>query len=656
MEGNLNRARSTLHNRPSSSMSSFSNQTPDPVSLYTIPQGNLSPSKHRQAIHTAVGAGSKGHNRVFSETSVPSSLQTPPQGHHEDTQMARASSAMGSSSLNTPGENHPDNAHTWFWTGLTRNTSYAQRHNYSLPALEEDGPAPESFEPSPTAEDHIQEAEEGKEPAKDEAIPKKEPRRFAKSPSFDLGSSPTVGLTRARSTTQMRDLRDQMQDLKGKISSLKWRAREDSMRRRSMQSLRTPSPFTAAEDWQRDDSGLRQGTQQLGDGAESSATDDETRSKGGDKSPRLNTDRRSGGSQRIEASFDESDFALTPRSNGSLQADSAKLDMKQSIGEPFQFTKGGELGPSSGSETDETLNDYSQDFDRTQGSDHTAEQDSLHGDQEYHDTFPSQKGERHEDRPDAFDYETFFLHSGTGILARKSHSRDSSHSSLYSVETTKPTYAPNEDSGDLSNGNDSSPVSATPRRATSRQKERGHARNESRESISTVATFATATEGKDSDGEGDEDEWILERPMAGAWTNDQSSKRKISPRSLESSAELSRTGSGSSKRSAPFRKGATSANAIDTILVPIPSVPQQHLDATPLSPPSASLAVLSREAAQLPDADKELVEMLVNSLAKVCARLKDKSLENEQPEVRAWRRKLDTARRTLDDEMNGEAF
>ncbi|KAL8794477.1 MAG: hypothetical protein Q9195_002950 [Heterodermia aff. obscurata] len=135
MEGNLNRARSTLHNRPSSSMSSFSNRSPDPVSLYTIPKGNLSPSKHRQMYPPSSVVSNKGHNRVFSETSVPSSLHTQGQRQAGDIPAAGASVVVDSSSLDSSGERKPENAHNWFWTGLTRNTSYTQRHNNQLPAL-----------------------------------------------------------------------------------------------------------------------------------------------------------------------------------------------------------------------------------------------------------------------------------------------------------------------------------------------------------------------------------------------------------------------------------------------------------------------------------------------------------------------------------------
>ena len=135
MEGNLNRARSTLHNRPSSSMSSFSNRSPDPVSLYTIPKGNLSPSKHRHMYPPSSAISNKGHNRVFSETSVPSSLHTQGQRHAGEIPPAGASSAVDLGSPDSSREDKTENAHNWFWTGLTRNTSYTHRHNNQLPAL-----------------------------------------------------------------------------------------------------------------------------------------------------------------------------------------------------------------------------------------------------------------------------------------------------------------------------------------------------------------------------------------------------------------------------------------------------------------------------------------------------------------------------------------
>ncbi|UKZ51797.1 hypothetical protein TrVGV298_005561 [Trichoderma virens] len=61
-----------------------------------------------------------------------------------------------------------------------------------------------------------------------------------------MGAFSDLGLTRSASASQMRDLQDQLKGLKGKISTLKEQAKADSMRRRSLQSLRMPSPFTNA--------------------------------------------------------------------------------------------------------------------------------------------------------------------------------------------------------------------------------------------------------------------------------------------------------------------------------------------------------------------------------------------------------------------------
>lgn len=59
-------------------------------------------------------------------------------------------------------------------------------------------------------------------------------------PQSEQSTSPS------KSTQQMRVLRDQMKDLRGKITSLQQQAKSDSMKRRSMTSLRsTPNPYEA---------------------------------------------------------------------------------------------------------------------------------------------------------------------------------------------------------------------------------------------------------------------------------------------------------------------------------------------------------------------------------------------------------------------------
>lgn len=597
--------------------------------MYTLPKSNSSPSKHRQATTPPSAGSNKGHARIFSESSVPSTLNTPSNERQEDgTQAPRSSSAMGPTTIERSEDEGPENSRNWFWTGLTRNTSHAHRHNYSLPALDEDGPAPASFEPI-LANGRISEENE---PSSENL------GRATKASEFDAQNPPAQGLTRARSTTQMRDLRDQMQDLKGKISSLKKRAREDSMRRRSLQSLRTPSPFTAAEQWYSDaaPSQSQASTESASDARDYAKKHGAIAEEGGlpanEKSEIRNT-------PEAEDKRDEPDLDLTPRNNTTMRVErhATETPEDRSASEPDIAS---EHSPSKGTgyQGDEQPPDSG-----IAGIDE-EEEDSLYGDHDYHETSPSPLGDRHEDRPDAFDYEHFFLHSGTGTLARKDVSRSSSRSSTYSVETTKPSHSNSTASEPPTTETSSSETSeAIPRRATPNHKNgHGHSRNGSVASISTVATYATATEGKGSDAETDsasDDEWILHHPIAGAWQPDHL-KRKHHPRPAPS----------------PKRHATMAAN-------PIPSLPSPYRAPQPSPTPMAStnlMALLEAalqadeddEAQVLSEGDRDLVERLVGSLAIVCKCVR----AAEGYEGRLWRRRLDSARRVLDGEMEGGLF
>lgn len=612
-------------------MSSFTNRDNEAVSLYTLPKANSSPSKHRQA-NTPPSAGSnKGHARVFSETSVPSTLNTPSNPRQDNSAQApRSSSAMGSTSLEQAEDGNTENSRNWFWTGLTRNTSHAQRHNNALPALDEDGPAPASFEP-PIAHEPITEDSE------QQIV---EPDQAAKSSEFDVQNPPAQGLTRARSTTQMRDLRDQMQDLKGKISSLKRKAREDSLRRRSLQSLRTPSPFTAAEQWYSDGSHLQSKTPTPPNDEERTSPESQTphtEVEGGiARENGLPTSEKSESRTSPEADdkFTESNIDLTQRNITAIQVERESRmtseDMSTSDQDMIQESN---LTGEKDYQTSEEPPDSGVDL---------AEADSLYGDHDYHETSPSPIGERHEDRPDAFDYEHFFLHSGTGTLARKDLSRSSSRSSIYSVETTKPSHI--NDQSSIDDSEESS--EATPKKASSSR----HERKDSVESISTVATYATATEGGE-DGSASEDEWILHHPIAGSWQSDH--KRKHG-RSANTD-----TVNGSVKRH------ATSRSMASTNGEPVPAVPSPYRHEA-ASTQGRDLLVLLQAALddggqgkgelKLSEGDRDLVEKLVKSLAKVCERVQAADKEESRYEGRVWRRRLDSARRVLDGEMNGEPF
>lgn len=652
MENNLHRARSGLNGRPSSSMSTFIIHDHEPVSLYTIPGMNNSTeghssSKHRQGDTQLHPNGGKGHSRGVSEPAVPSSLHT--ESRVEETVSGGTPSSSGLDAIDmglaqtTPGEPGSSTSRNWFWTGLNRNGGSAGRRNNALEPLQEDEPAPISFDsPSHTSSPHSAEDQ-----------PHVKPDQHSSDGSlFDLEKSPANGLTRARSTTQMRDLRDQMQDLKGKISSLKLRAREDSMRRRSLQSLRTPSPFTAAEQWY-------------------------TGSPGNPGHHLGNTTLvTSGGQRKRSTSFGQTNFTddnPIELKNGQKNAEQAKsvhnedttmhdhqAPFDQDGGTSFGIVETKHSPVHEGIVQEQNKADTSNgDMYNTNGND--GSRNGLLKTEEL-DPSLSPIGERHEDRPDAFDYENFYLHSGMGHFARRQdNSRSSSHSSIYSVETAKPFSDGVEDSNDIDDDSYSSHAKGSDDHLNSRLQ--GHMRQSSGGSISTLATFATATEGGDVDEETDEEEWTNGRPMAGSWQSDFPSKRKFhidsrngpDPHTVPIDCGHKTIGSSPSvmNDAGPAGDKSTPTQPFTRLATP-PPTPQSPIDV--LSAFSALKDGVSAKTIQLGNGDKELVERLIQSLSKVCVQLHAGNVEGGRYENRVWRRRLDAARRVLEGEVNGEAF
>lgn len=650
MESNLNRARSGLNGRPSSSMSSFVIHDHEPVSRYTIPGlhksgDGLPPSKHRQGDTQPHASGVKGHSRVFSESAVPSSLQT--ESHVEESVSGGTPPSSDPNvtdvglAQTTPGDQGSGTSRNWFWAGLNRNGGSAGRRNNGLEPLQEDEPAPTSFD-SPS---------HNSSPRSTEHQPNmKLDQQSSDGSSIDPEKSPANGLTRARSTTQMRELRDQMQDLKGKISSLKRRAREDSMRRRSLQSLRTPSPFTAAEQWYTGSSGHKLGN---------------------------TTIITSNGQRKRSTSFDRkqaTDVESTQPRNiqNIVQAKSTNHEKENSIGD--HRAQSDQIGETSlgVSENPPSLVHGSTIQGEKKAGESNREMDTPEGNDGFlDDPIESQEfepssspiGERHEDRPDAFDYEHFYLHSGMGHFARRQDiSRSSSHSSIYSVETAKPFKDVAEESNEIDDGNHNSPAQGTDGDLNSRL--HGHLRQGSGESISTLATFATATEGGDVDEETDEEEWTNGRPMAGSWQPEYPSKRKFHIDSRNSPASyisrndrehrITRRSPGAVDDVSSVGENPTPAPAFTHIATPPSTTPQSPIDV--LSALSASKDDMPAKPIQLGNQDKELVERVIQSLSKICVQLHAGDLEGGKYENKVWRRRLDTARRVLEGEMNGEAF
>ena len=644
MEGNLSRARSGLNSRPSSSMSSFADRNGEGISLYRLPV-----MKSGQPNPTLSSNNNKGHSRVYSETSVPSSSQ-----HTRSEELkregVRASSAMASNGVAsdlhiTHEEPESGASRNWFWTGLTRNGSYAGHYNNSLEPLHEDGPAPASFE-SP--------ASRGVTPPSDEKSDRASSSQHASdATTFDAEHPPANGLTRARSTNQMRDLRDQMQDLKGKISNLKQRARQDSMRRRSLQSLRTPSPFTAAEQWYTGASDYQEAQATRGSSVPPPArlpqAPNDTLRPGSEEQHMVRSAEHSQEPTIIEESSEDGSL-LHPRLH-----DADRNGSSQHLGAPNADGPDPQEDP----QEVEAVEDGSV-FD---GAKVDEEYDSLYGDQDYHESFPVPVGERHEDRPDAFDYEHFFLHSGMGAVGRRNLSRRSSSSSMYSTETTKPDNITVAEPQEIEE--ESANVTPKVKQGIASLSRNGHYRKDSGGSISTVATFATATEGRAS--EADEDEWTHQRPRAGVFEPEFPVERQLATSVVEAPpAETPRRVR--SMRGATVRRFPVNASPAPSSTVPERSKslsePSKSGGTTSSPFPSAELfSILTAtspltegEHLQLSKSDKDFVERLVKSLSKVCYSLHAIGTEGSKYEGRSWRRRLDAARRVLDGEINGEAF
>lgn len=297
-------------------------------------------------------------------------------------------------------------------------------------------------------------------------------------------------VSRSSSSLQMRGLQDQMSDLKGRLSVLRDRARDDTMKRRSLQSLRTPSPFTAAEQWYAEHSNYKEARLSTGAGIGHSPHK-------GEQSPV--TGKSPVGETVIEiVAPDEDPTSIRPTSTSSALT-SVYEDVSEGE-EPAAAPMTTIEEPTSKSIDDlveedpiivendwqeetltETPVDYPEevidDEDDDDGNDYfnNSESDTT---SLYHDTYPTPIS--HEDREDAFDYEHFFLHSAMGTLNQQAYGRRDSIESCSSQDSIETARGP------------------LPPVVTSRPNTRtaiGHLRNQSTGSISTLATFATATEG-----------------------------------------------------------------------------------------------------------------------------------------------------------------
>ncbi|KAI0117747.1 hypothetical protein GGR51DRAFT_266182 [Nemania sp. FL0031] len=437
MEGNLHRARSSL----SSPISMGSHSTPSPPigrPATAISLGN--DPEHRKFSH--------GHTRISSEGNIP--IENKP-----NVPTHRSLSALGTAGgyRRPRSSRNADHTHNSIDGALSSQSLYGNPalsnskialhvQDRLLEPLSEDGVFGERYAPE-------QDAENAK--ADDLLSP--------------VGSFSDKGLKRSSSSAQMRDIKDQVNDLKGRLSTLRDQARADSLKRRSLQSLRTPSPFTHArvEQWYADTSSHEDGIAQQDD---------------------LNT-------QPVV----ENNAGLYGQTGSSIEAETMSKEMPPTSAEESATSTGLNSTDSppveSTTATDVKSNEVEADVDfvddlddsddmRTEDGYGLGEADdyddsaSESGASSYHDSVQAQVS--HEDREDAFDYEHFFLHSAMGSMSRRRMRRKASSDSFSSEDSVETTRGPNASGGAALN------VSRSRRGSTG--------------STSTMDSFATATEGR----------------------------------------------------------------------------------------------------------------------------------------------------------------
>ncbi|KAL1966494.1 hypothetical protein VTN77DRAFT_4416 [Rasamsonia byssochlamydoides] len=596
MEGNLTRARSSIRLTPSPSPTGSLLPRPQPVGeLYrSIAQTDRRSSilRPRPIYNVTQDAGSNSHSRVYSETHLPSTRNSGPRAS-ESLQTSRSLSALGSTSASS--YEADDGSFRYNSSrSLTARPSSAFYHPTLNSLREDDGRKSRPRASSPKTSSRLGISTS---------------RQVPKITTMEEFNSvyPSEGPpSRAQSQLQVRDLRDQAEGLKTKISMLKLKTQEDNLRRRSLQSLRTPSPFTDAERWFTSSMEYR----------ESSSTPNSNSGHGW--SPKEQKEESSSQTREDEQPTDQPSPEKSLAHETARESGDDNDDFNSVVESHYEDAEEGEYynegDGSSGSEIDHyapngILNEPLDDED----------------DEVYEDLPP--ESTPHEEREDAFDYENFYLHSALGTFTQ-AKLRRSSYSSTASVETTRP----------FPSSTDNSQPGAFSR----------HSRTNSSDSVSTAATFATATEGAygsdDEQNAEDEIDRALNWPQVprnGVYSQQQNRRttngsrvgqmRNLTVNSMKTTGILTPPGSA-------VRETSGSVTQVSTFL-------------SSLGPGNPS----SRSSSGLNNDDTQLLEQVFQSLGKVCTELQELTapgVDADPKTIRTLRRRLDAARRVLDGQLD----
>ncbi|KAI9652923.1 MAG: hypothetical protein M1821_007770 [Bathelium mastoideum] len=660
MEGNLRGARTSL-------------KSPIPYSFSPVLANGA--SAHDGRVHSSLGFspaqnhggpirassalqnGSPGHSRNFSESHAPArslSLSTRSRGNSQPFATSRNSAApsflqtrslRGTRSSEVLGDNKGHHHHPLRKTSLEWS--------------------------SPTSLDPLPEDESG-------------------SRGNGTGNPSEQGFIHSPSTTN--DLRNQMHLLKGRISSLRERTIEDNRRRRSMQSTRIPSPFTDAEAWYtgaetykgqsvNTEAGVGYSpTEQVHGNGPGNSLDqlialDPSLEEGSTPDPRysnpyssLPIDPRLGGvpqSAQAQVSVEEKELdsgVMTPRDEFDGRPRSTTAGSMYEDAQERNVDTGGQSTPTpeDGNFKSSYFDDNNEDaeepqtatrmtFSEGQGEDKHREQGRMHSD-------------RHEDRADAFDYENFFLHSSMGSMSR---GRRSSVSSNESVETTKGPAAEMQSEPQSSGG-----APETPQALRDIESRMQHKRRESASSVSTFATFATATEGNNTPADEKEEDDVLPAMTSDLQISQNNlntydhlpiplpatqgrSDSVVGIQMRDGGQRTSPVVSNPSQGQADLALEASTRNRSTSGSLPISgsAKPRSGSGSKPwfspvVTPVVNSLLTSTRPAIKLDKRDQTNVRILIESLREVCLRLEEGG--GDEDETREWRRRIEEARMVLD--------
>lgn len=409
--------------------------------------------------------------------------------------------------------------------------------------------------------------------------------------------------SRAQSQLQVRDLQYQMKGLHIKISSLKVRTQEDNLRRRSLQSLRTPSPLTAADPWYQNGLEVRDGRSSRGSNSRRDGSAEYARENQSRQDTETNSKDRNGhyNPERTDESSAEQSPNLSHDTSESWQGNEHnEYDGRQSAAETMY--------------EDAEEGDYYDDGD--------IDREAL--DEILREPLDADLATPHEEREDAFDYEHFILHSALGNFSQQM--RRVSVSSHGSVETTRPTQSVR------------------------------HSRTASSLSASTDATFATATEGEPMpDDEDDILYWdrkfnheLRHRHHSQRVSAVTENNRSATPRVPREDGNATPVGVlQSPARSVDLTGRSTAGSATPTSLV-------SSLVSTVRAASSPHPGSATPTSGGINDDDTQMLEQLFASLGQVCTDLQaiTTSPDPDLKAARVLRRRLDAARRVLDGELD----